>query len=149
MVQGPEYMTEDVPDVLRVMQEMDQSLRDLGPLRAFSDLFLEADVEDVKELITSLDTSNLESRYLAISKCVNKAIHMRAEARKRGHDKLINIVKETTSYLATSAFSDKKGTMSWDALSTLLLNLVQSKGAEARNPNVRDVSAAMRGSRME
>ena len=65
---------------------------------------------------------------------MNKAAVERAENRKRGHDKLINIMKDSVAYTAVLAFCDKQGKMSWEAISTLLLNLVEKKGREGRGP---------------
>jgi len=145
LAQTPEYVTEDVPDVLRFLQTLDEAVRNEGALKAFADLFEDVDVEDVKELITSLDTSNLESRYAALAKCINKAAVERAENRKRGHEKLLNILRDCVAYTSVLAFCDKQGKMSWEAVSTLLLNLVEKKGREGRRPDTRDVGAGLRG----
>ena len=48
LVQMAEYATEDVPDVIQLLQALDEAVRNEGALKAFTDLFEDTDVEDVK-----------------------------------------------------------------------------------------------------
>jgi hypothetical protein len=131
MARIDEYLTEDTVAVLNELAGMDNTMQRDGALNTMMQRLRLCDSKDIKDLVSALETTNVESKFIALSNCVNKTMLQRLEAKKRGYDKLMSIARDTCSYLATEAMCDKTGHMAWTSLSDMLLNLVEAKGREA------------------
>jgi hypothetical protein len=81
--------------------------------------------DDLKDMMSQLDTSNVESRFNAIAKMIGRGLINRAETRQKGHQKIITIVKDTIAYIASQAFLDRKGTFSWEECTQMIMTVIE------------------------
>jgi arsenate reductase-like glutaredoxin family protein len=139
MARTPLFATQDTEDVLARMRMAEAYMIANGGKMAFQQMLMGLSREELKELMSQLDTSNVESRFNALGKMIGRQVINRAETRQKGHQKIITIVKDTITYIASHAFLDRKGTFSWEDCTQMIITVVEEKArngdrAAAANP---------------
>jgi hypothetical protein len=71
---------------------------------------------------------------------IGRPLIARADARQKGHQKIVTIVKDTITYIASQAFLDRKGIFSWEECTEMIMSVVEEK---ARNHGHAPAAAAV------
>jgi hypothetical protein len=122
---APMFSTQDTEDVIARMHQAEQYMTQQGGKNAFRQMLMGVSGDNLKDMMSQLDTSNVESRFSAIAKTIGRSLINRAETRQKGHQKIITIVKDTIAYIASHAFIDRKGTFSWEECTQMIMTVIE------------------------